>query len=113
MCLDDKRSSIYVIGGVSADDTKLCEDAFWQYNYATNTWTEWIQHNSVARKLGHVAVVHQNTLLILGGYSNQADCRLECFITSINLESKAVQRYELVSQLKIPPDLLIPIQPPA
>ena len=96
MVSDSTRSSIFIVGGISSNDTTLCEDAFWQYNYHTNTWTQWSSFNSIARRAGHAAVIHKDVLLIVGGYGNQADTKLEHFITAINLDSKVVQKYELV-----------------
>jgi hypothetical protein len=102
MCSDPKRSSIFLIGGISSDDSTLCNDAFWQYNYHSNSWSNWSNcFDSSSRRVGHAALIHGDTLLIVGGHGNQRDCGLETFVTSINLATREKLEYELVTHTYI------------
>lgn len=95
VCDDPKRNSVFVIGGISENDLGLCKDTIWQYEYKLQRWTRWNQSNLVAQKFGHVALIHGDNLMILGGYGNSSCMVTEHFLAMINLETKMESLFKL------------------
>jgi len=100
VCTCPERESIFVVGGISKDDTSLCEDALWEYRYISKNglpaWKRWTEFESVGRKVGHKILFYGQCLHVIGGYGNDSDTSLGTFITTLNFDTSEVKHFQLV-----------------
>jgi hypothetical protein len=88
---DNDRNQIYMLGGVSENDVSLCKDAVWMFSVDKNEWNIDKELNLFARRIGHSALVHCNSLIIVGGYGADSKSPLDFFAAVIDIPSKDVK----------------------
>jgi len=93
---DADGCKLFMIGGVSKDDTSLCEDAFWCYDPVKDSWKVDKQLSLYTRRIGHSVEKYKNFLIVVGGYGANSSSPLDFFAAVIDLSSKDVK---LVSQV--------------
>ncbi|CAG7830754.1 unnamed protein product [Allacma fusca] len=95
MCSDSVLNYVYCIGGMSSNETQLCEDAVWRYEQSDATspgvWTNISELNAYGQRIGHSVAFHDNVLFIVGGYGANSSHNLDHFVTLMNMETKAVK----------------------
>ncbi|CAL8099572.1 unnamed protein product [Orchesella dallaii] len=91
MASDMNGSTVYMIGGVSEDDTTLCEHSFWIYQAETDKWANIDEWNSFARRVGHSVVKNRNWLVIVGGYGADSSYGFDFLAAICDLECNTVK----------------------
>lgn len=91
MASDFDGTIIYMLGGISENDTTLCEDAFWTFDTETDMWTNLEDWNAISRRVGHSMVKTQNSLIIVGGYGADSSYGFDFLAAIFDLECSTVK----------------------
>lgn len=89
---------IYMIGGVSENDTTLCEDAFWMLDTETEKWTNLEDWDAVSRRVGHSTLKSKNLLFIVGGYGADSSYGFDFLAAVCDLECNTVK---IITQVRL------------
>lgn len=84
--------SAYLVGGISANDVALCRDSFWIFQN-NKEWTPVHHLKDVCRRTGHTIAMHNNKLIILGGYGADSSYSLDFTVICIDLLSYSHQLF--------------------
>jgi len=62
------NGAMYMYGGISEDDTRLCD--LWKYDIATCTWSEVKSDNSPIGRCNHCIVALEGNIVMFGGQTS-------------------------------------------
>lgn len=96
MAADMKESLIYMVGGISDNDTTLCSDSFWVFDADSNKWSHIDEWDAVGRRVGHSIVKCKNSLIIVGGYGADSSYSFDFLAAILDLETNTTK---VVSQV--------------
>jgi N-acetylneuraminic acid mutarotase len=95
--------AMYVYGGRSGSTAKA---DFWQYEFATSTWTAMPTHSAMPARFGHVAAVAEGKMYVFGGYVLADDAGLSSDATVWEYDFAAMTWSKLIPRVDNTADVL-------